>query len=220
MSSFTQALPYQAILFDCDGVIIDTEVLSTQLLQQALSELGLVLSNQEMQQHFAGFTNVRNLQTAQTMLGKALPTDFAAGIKQRFHQAIEHTLEPIAGVLPLLDKIIVPIAMATNARREEMEFKLHKVQLAQRFNIRFCVDDVEHPKPAPDLYLKAANALAVAPEHCLVIEDSLAGIQAGAAAGMRVLAYCKDIDPQAQLKAGAIACFTSMEELAALLRLE
>ena len=213
------ALAYQAILFDCDGVIVDTEVLSTQLLQQALGELGLVLSNQEMQQHFAGFSNVRNLQTAQTMLGKALPADFAEGIKQRFHQAIEHSLEPIAGVLPLLAKITVPIAMATNARREEMEYKLHKVQLAQRFSVRFCIDDVEHPKPAPDLYLKAASTLGVAAEHCLVIEDSLAGIQAGASAGMRVLAYCQTMDPQAQLDAGAIACFPSIEELAVLLNL-
>lgn len=213
------SLSYQAILFDCDGVIVDTEALSNRLFRQALGELGLNLSHQDMHTHFSGYTTESNLKTAAQMLGSPLPEGFAMTLKQRFLSEINTSLEPIPGVRSLLDKIQVPIAMATNANRAEMNFKLEKINLSQRFSVRFCVEDVENPKPAPDLYLKAASALSVAPKDCIVIEDSLAGIAAGRAAGMRVLAYSGDMNPADQLNAGATACFKDMSQLPALLGL-
>lgn len=210
---------YKAIIFDCDGVIVDTETLSNGILKSLLSEQGLNLDDETLHAKFTGFTNQENLINAEALLGRALPSDFDINYRQQFHNAINENLTPITGVLELLEKIHVPIAMATNARREEMEFKLHKIQLNQRFATRFCVEDVDYGKPAPDLYLKAAKALNVSPEDCLVIEDSVAGISAGRAAGMRVLAFSETVDKQMQLKAGATECFESMSELQALLGL-
>jgi len=150
---------YKAVLFDCDGVIVDTENLSNDLLRAMLKEQGLELDDQTLHDKFTGFTNQENLRNAEAMLGKALPTHFDAEYRDKFQALMEEQLEPIQGVTDLLSKIQTPIAMATNARRQEMNFKLNKIELAERFSTRFCVEDVEHGKPAPDLYLKAAKPL-------------------------------------------------------------
>ncbi|NVK73745.1 HAD family phosphatase [Marinomonas sp. CT5] len=210
---------YKAIIFDCDGVIVDTENISNTILKSMLSECGLELDDETLHAKFTGFTNAENLINAEKMLGRPLPANFDDDYRQRFHATIEAELEPIKGVRDLLNKITTPIAMATNARRQEMNFKLDKIQLTEQFSTRFCVEDVENGKPAPDLYLKAARALGVDPEDCLVIEDSVAGITAGRAAGMRVLAFSETLDSEMQTAAGATECFNTMKELEALLGL-
>ncbi|MGB0782504.1 MAG: HAD family hydrolase [Marinomonas sp.] len=211
--------PYKAIIFDCDGVIVDTENISNTILKTMLSECGLELDDDTLHAKFTGFTNQENLINAEKLLGRPLPTHFDEEYRQRFHAIIDAELEPIDGVRELLSKISAPIAMATNARRKEMNFKLDKIQLSERFATRFCVDDVQHGKPAPDLYLTAANALNIDPKDCLVIEDSIAGITAGKAAGMRVLAFSETLDENMQMAAGATRCFKTMKELEGLLGL-
>ncbi|BDX03035.1 haloacid dehalogenase [Marinomonas pontica] len=211
--------PYKAIIFDCDGVIVDTENISNTILKNMLSECGLELDDDTLHAKFTGFTNQENLINAEKLLGRPLPTHFDEEYRQRFHAIIDAELEPIDGVRELLSKISAPIAMATNARRKEMNFKLDKIQLSERFATRFCVDDVQHGKPAPDLYLTAANALNIDPKDCLVIEDSIAGITAGKAAGMRVLAFSETLDENMQMAAGATRCFKTMKELEGLLGL-
>ncbi|BFM48543.1 HAD family phosphatase [Marinomonas sp. THO17] len=210
---------YKAVLFDCDGVIVDTENLSNNLLRAMLKEQGLVLDDQTLHDQFTGFTNQENLRNAEAMLGKALPANFDQDYRKKFQALMDETLEPIQGVPELLNKIQVPIAMATNARRQEMNFKLNKIDLAERFKIRFCVEDVDHGKPAPDLYLKAAAAVGVAPKDCIVVEDSVAGIRAGCAAGMRVFAFSETVPADLQLAAGATEVFDTMQQLEALLNL-
>ena len=210
---------YKAIIFDCDGVIVDTENISNNILKSMLSQYGLELDDETLHAKFTGFTNQENLANAEKLLGRALPENFDDDYRKQFHTIIEASLEPIHGVRNLLDKITTPIARATNARRKEMNFKLDKIQLSERFATRFCVDDVENGKPAPDLYLKAAKALNIDPKDCLVIEDSIAGIMAGKAAGMRVLAFSETIDAKIQAAAGATECFIAMEELEGLLGL-
>ncbi|MFQ3187494.1 HAD family hydrolase [Marinomonas primoryensis] len=210
---------YKAIIFDCDGVIVDTENISNNILKSMLSQYGLELDDATLHAKFTGFTNQENLANAEKLLGRALPENFDDDYRKQFHTIIEANLEPIHGVRNLLNKITTPIAMATNARRKEMNFKLDKIQLSERFATRFCVDDVENGKPAPDLYLKAAKALNVDPKDCLVIEDSIAGIMAGKAAGMRVLAFSETIDAKIQAAAGATECFSTMKELEGLLGL-
>lgn len=210
---------YKAVLFDCDGVIVDTETISNRILKSLFAKSGLIVDDAMLHEHFTGFTNKKNIETAEKMLGKPLPDTFDAEFREQFQATINHHLEPIHGVRQLLAKITQPIAMATNARRDEMEFKLNKIGLAERFETRFCVEDVANGKPAPDLYLKAAAALDVTPEDCIVIEDSIAGITAGRAAGMRVLAFSETLSAEKQTAAGATACFNTMEELEALLGL-
>ena len=210
---------YDAILFDCDGVIVDTETLSSTILKRRLQDLGLELDDATMHTQFAGFTTQDNLALAERMLGKPLPDDFLVHYRNEFNDTIKTSLEPIEGVIELLEAIQCPIAMATNAPRHEMELKLDILNLQKRFATRFAVDDVKRGKPAPDLYLAAAEALNVKPERCIVIEDSIAGIQAGKASGATVLAYSAVLGREAQLEAGATDTFSTMRELMALLGL-
>lgn len=211
--------PYKAIIFDCDGVIVDTETMSNNIYTNMLRELGLEIDKKTLLEQFTGFTNQETMRNAEKLLGRALPENFDQEYRKQFHQMIMTQLEPISGVRELLQKIPTPIAMATNARRLEMDLKLEKIQLVDTFSVRFCVEDVEHGKPAPDLYLKAAQALKVSPNDCIVIEDSVTGIKAGCAAGMRVFAYSAEMDQDIQAAAGATACFQSMHDLEKLLNL-
>lgn len=210
---------YKAILFDCDGVIVDTENISNRILKRQFARYGLIVDDAILHERFSGYSSKKNIETAEQMLGKALPESFEREFREEFQDTINHHLEPIHGVCQLLSKITVPIAMATNARRDEMEFKLQKIGLAERFATRFSFDDVANGKPFPDLYLKAAAALGVAPEDCIVIEDSIAGITAGRAAGMRVFAFSETLSADKQTAAGATVCFDTMEELEKLLGL-
>lgn len=211
---------YKAILFDCDGVIVDTETLSSSILKRKLDQLGLTLDDHTMHIKFAGFTTEENLKVAATMLGKPLPEDFYQEYRNEFNQSIIEHLEPIDGVTELLALIKCPIAMATNAKRAELELKLELIGLAEKFKVRFAVDDVAQGKPEPDLYLKAAEALGVSPTDCIVIEDSIAGIRAGKAAGATVLGFCSLLAPEVQIQAGASATFRNMKELIELLDLK
>lgn len=210
---------YKAVIFDCDGVIVDTETISNEIFTSMLYPLGLDIDEQTLLEKFTGFTNQETLRNAEKLLGKPLPENFDSEYRQRFHTTIHECLEPIEGVREMLHKITKPIAMATNARRKEMDMKLEKINLSEKFAIRFCVEDVENGKPKPDIYLKAANALNIDPKDCLVIEDSVAGIIAGCAAGMRVLAYSTVFSEASQTAAGATACFKTMQELEGLLGL-
>ncbi|REG85879.1 HAD family hydrolase [Marinomonas pollencensis] len=210
---------YKAIIFDCDGVIVDTENISNSIMRSMLQQEGLQIDDKLLHERFSGFPNRENIKTAEAMLGRSLPESFDDDYRKRFHAVIDQHLEPITGVRELLQKVTTPIAMATNARRKEMNFKLSKIQLEETFAIRFCVEDVVHGKPAPDLYLKAADALNVAPEDCIVIEDSVAGIKAAKAAGMRVLAFSETLEADLQMRAGATQCFDTMKQLEELLGL-
>jgi len=208
---------YDAVIFDCDGVIVDTETISNTIYISMLGKLGLEVDEQILLDKFTGFSNQETLQNAANLLGKPLPEDFDSEYRQRFQDIIVTQLEPIKGVQQLLKKIPCPIAMATNARRKEMDLKLEKIKLTDTFKTRFCIEDVKNGKPAPDLYLKAAKALGVKPKNCIVIEDSVTGISAGCAAGMTVFAYNEVIDAETQKAAGATESFSSMEELERLL---
>lgn len=211
---------YQAVIFDCDGVICDTETLYNGLFQKALNELGANVTEEDLHTHFAGFSTADNLRLAAEFLGRPLPADFAENVRKEFHEAMETSLQTIPGIREVLDKLDVPIAMATNAHRTGMEYKLERLNLQERFRNRFCIDDVKNGKPAPDLYLMAAEHLGVKPENCIVIEDSVAGITAGVRAGMTVLAYSGALPKEPQLKAGAAYSFRHMSELIELLDLQ
>lgn len=210
---------YEAIIFDCDGVIVDTENMINKIFQEELAKLGLNLTHKEMDHYFSGYAATANLITIAELLNAPVPDGFSETVQSRFKEAMTESLTPIPGIIELLKKIKCPFAMATNSRTESLKFKLDKIGLLDTFKVRFCVEDVENPKPSPDLYLKAASALQIEPQHCIAIEDSVAGITAAARAGMTVYAYSASMDKEAQLNAGAALTFDSMKELETLLNL-
>ncbi|MFT2111572.1 HAD family hydrolase [Marinomonas sp. 2405UD68-3] len=210
---------YEAIIFDCDGVIVDTENMINKIFQEELAILGLNLTHKEMDHYFSGYAATANLITIAELLNAPVPDGFSEKVQSRFKDAMTESLTPIPGIIELLKKVKCPFAMATNSRTESLKFKLTKIGLLDTFKVRFCVEDVENPKPSPDLYLKAAEALQIEPQHCIAIEDSVAGITAAASAGMTVYAYSASMDKEAQLNAGAALTFDSMKELETLLSL-
>lgn len=208
----------ELLILDCDGVLVDSERLSHDVLQQMLAEVGVALSFDATVERFIGTSLPVCLARVSELLGGTLPEDFAARFAQRTRAAFEAGLQPVAGVEPLLVALRMPYCVASNGARAKVEFTLGHTGLLPRFAGRiFTADDVLHPKPAPDLFLHAARCMGAAPRYTTVVEDTPTGISAAKAAGMRAIGFAA-MTPRARLAAaGADALADSMSELQALL---
>lgn len=206
------------LIFDCDGVLIDSERITNRVFAQMLGELGLTISEECMAEQFVGRSAAESVRRAEQLLGRALPVDFEEryGEHSRAVLAREVTLMP--GVADMLEAIEFPSAIASNGLRVKMEITLRATGLLPRFDGRwFCIDDVARGKPAPDLYQQAARAFDTQPARCVVVEDSPTGIAAGVAAGMTVIGYAAHTPAERLLAAGAWFVFDDMGNLPALL---
>jgi HAD superfamily hydrolase (TIGR01509 family) len=217
-SSVAQSPDLSLIIFDCDGVLVDSERISHIVLQQMLAELGVHIGFDEAVSRFMGTSMPHTLGVVQEMTGVS-PADFLPLFRGRTFDAFSTQLEPVAGVVRVLDGLSTPYCVASNGPREKMELTLGRTGLLGRFlpGRLFSADDVANPKPAPDLFLHAAARLAVRPEACVVIEDTPTGVHAARAAGMRALGYCAMTPSERLRDAGAHATFDSMTLLPALL---
>ncbi|WP_232365016.1 HAD family hydrolase [Salinimonas marina] len=178
------------IIFDCDGVLIDSEILSMKAWQAVLSRRHRTLSAAYFTQHFLG----KSMQHVLQCLADDFSLAFTAADVDEFHhelqQQFRRDLHPTPGIETVLSHLQIPYCLATSSSPQRTRFALKTSGLAHYFgNNRFTRDEVEHGKPAPDLFLHAANTMQVAPAHCLVIEDSEAGLQAARAANMPYLHY-------------------------------
>nr|WP_256476404.1 HAD family phosphatase [Siccirubricoccus soli] len=209
-------------MFDCDGVLADSEGLSSRVVAEALAERGWRISPAECQEVFLGMSITAMLPVIEARVGP-LPEGWTLGIAQRISQAVESSLEPIPGALAAVAAVAeagLPMAVASNSTAAELRVKLIRLGLAEAFGPRvFSFEDVPRPKPAPDIYLAAAASCGAAPEACVVVEDSLLGARAGIAAGCRVLGFARETDAGVLAAVGAEP-FRDMAELAGLLGLE
>ncbi len=211
------------VIFDCDGVLVDSERISHLVLQQLLAERGVHIGFDEAVARFMGTSMPHTLGVVQQMTGVP-PEEFLPVFRDRTFEAFAAQLEPVAGIVAVLDGLATgpeptPYCVASNGPRTKMELTLGRTGLLQRFvpGRLFSADDVVNPKPSPDLFLYAAARMAVAPERCVVVEDTPTGVRAARAAGMRALGYCA-MTPASRLEeAGAHAVFSSMAALPALL---
>ncbi len=184
----------QAIIFDCDGVLIDSEVIHVEEERRLLAENGLTFEDTDYSARFMGlghreFMAALNAES-QNRLGVALPDDFSQTLDARAQKRIESELAPIRGIEPILADWSLPKAVASSARLPKLRMKLAITALDAYFGDHiYSADQVANSKPAPDLFLFAAEQLAVRPQNCLVIEDSLNGVRAGVAAGMTVYGF-------------------------------
>src|SRR5262245_5939018 len=184
---------YQLIIFDCDGVLVDSERLGNQVFAELLGELGLAFTLDDMFEHFVGHSMAQCLEKITAALGKPPPDDFVATYRARTNRAFETDLRAVPGIEQALDQIAelaIPWCVASNGPHEKMRLTLGVAGLLPRFDGKlFSSSEVERPKPAPDLYLYAASRHGVAPGDCVVVEDTPTGVAAAAAAGMTVLGY-------------------------------
>ncbi len=181
------------VIFDCDGVLVDSEPLANEELRKALAEQGLDMSFDEVVETFVGLSMNKVVNIAGGKLGHDLPDDFLDRLQVKTFAAFEQDLKPVEGIRDILTQLQdMPqkICVASSGSFEKMDVTLGLTGLKGFFqgNI-FSASQVKRGKPYPDLYLYAAEQMDSDPARCLVIEDSLPGVQGAVAAGMDVLAY-------------------------------
>jgi len=186
-------MDFDLVIFDCDGVLVDSEPLANRELQRALADCGLALSLDQVVGHFVGLSMTSVLSKAARMLGNPLPADFLEKLQQRTFAVFREELKPVNGVRDVLSALAARkqrICVASSGDFEKINLTLGLTGLKDFFgpNI-FSSSQVSRGKPYPDLYLFAAEQMDADPARCLVIEDSVPGVQGAVAAGMEVLAY-------------------------------
>jgi HAD superfamily hydrolase (TIGR01509 family) len=216
-------LPPAAVLFDCDGVLADTEALHDRIIADEITALGWDMSPEESAKRFRGLSweAIEPIITARLGPG-SVPASFHRDLIRRVLHALETETIPVPGsqaAIAAIQAAGVPLAVASNSSRAELATKLRRLGLVEVFRGRaFSVNDVANAKPAPDMYRAAAAACGADPHHCVVIEDSVAGARAGIAAGCRVLGFAH-ATPAAALAAVGAEPFASMDDLPTLLGL-
>lgn len=183
----------EAIIFDCDGVLVDSEVIAIAVEREHLSAWGLVYDNEEYLSRFVGLHN-RDYHAALRQDAHDrridLPEDFPAIIQAAIWARFEVELSAIDGALDLATNFDGPVAVASSSEQDKLHRKLELTGLAPAFGAHvYSADLVANGKPAPDLFLYAAKKLNTPPARCLVIEDSENGVRAGCAAGMMVVGF-------------------------------
>lgn len=204
---------YELVIFDCDGVLVDSERPANEVFRLMLSDLGLDLSLEDMFEHFVGLSLPQCMEVVAEMLGAPPPADFLRDLSART-AAVLSDVKPIEGIPELLDEMDLPYCVASNGEPEHVRLSLRVADLLDRFGDRiFCARDVERPKPAPDLYLHAAATMGVSPSACAVVEDTPTGVRAAVSAGMHVFGFAGSTPAKRLREAGAHAIVSEMAEL-------
>jgi HAD superfamily hydrolase (TIGR01509 family) len=202
------AEPVDLVVFDCDGVLVDSEYLSVRVEAQLLSELGWPITPEEVVRRFVGRSDAAMLAVIEEELGRPVP-EFMDEYRARLFRAFDAELSAVPGIAQALDRIIgsgVATCVASSGTHDKMARTLGLTGLWDTFDGRiFSASQVERGKPAPDLFLFAADAMGVDPRRCLVIEDSPYGLMAARAAGMRSVGFASGlISPERLAGAGTV----------------
>ena len=206
------------VIFDCDGVLIDSERLAVAVEVRAIGELGWQLSEADVIERFVGRSEENMLSEIAAHIGRPLPPDWTSQLAASYRDAFESSLTPVEGVIDALDEIALPTCVASSSSHEKLRHSLGLTGLYERFVGRiFSADEVAKGKPAPDLFLHAARRMGAAPRDCVVVEDSRHGVEAGRAAGMRVLAFAGGVTTANQLAGSNTVVFDHMRDLPALI---
>jgi HAD superfamily hydrolase (TIGR01509 family) len=211
---------FDLVIFDCDGVLVDSERLSIRLDAELLRQLGWELTEEEIVERWVGRTEAAMKAEIADHLGRDIDEEWSA-FAESYDRAFAKELEPVDGIAEAVDAIQdagYATCVASSGDLAKIRRNLAKTGLLDRFDGRlFSADDVEHGKPAPDLFLHAADAMGAAPERTAVIEDSAHGVAAGLAAGMKVFAYTGGVTPAERLTGPGVVAFADMRALPTLL---
>jgi len=220
------SLPFDAVLFDCDGVLVDSEPITNRVLRDMLAELGWEMTLEECMAVFVGKAVKDEVAQIRDRTGFAVTPEWLAEFRERRNEALDRELLVVPGALPAVREIHTllggRIACASGADRIKVELQLAKVGLAPYFQNRiFSGHETPRSKPFPDVYLEAARVLGVDPRRCAVVEDTVTGARAGLDAGAAVFGYSPgglSHSSAAALRAlGVKSVFVDMAQLPALL---
>jgi HAD superfamily hydrolase (TIGR01509 family) len=218
---------FDLIIFDCDGVLVDSEVISCRAHAATLNRYGYAITQDQVFDRFLGRSLRQASLEVEAELGRSLPDDFSTQLAEELYRSFALELEAVPHIHATLDTLAQPVCVASSGTHERMRITLGRAGLYDRFAPHiFSATQVRNGKPAPDLFLFAAQEMAMSPRQCLVIEDSGPGIAAARAAGMTVLGFhggshCRPGYADALRAAGAAVTFDDMRELTGLIgRLE
>lgn len=217
---------FELVIFDCDGVLVDSERLIVRLEAQIFLERGWQLTEADIVREFVGLSDSAMRVRLSELVGEELGSDWDADYTERYRTTLARDLEPVPGVAPAIDQIEeagIATCVASSGSHEKMALTLGKTGLFDRFAGRiFSATDAEVAagKPAPDLFLHAAARMGVPPRRCAVIEDSPHGVAAALAAGMEPFGFSGSVIPADRLAGEGVTVFASMSELPALVTAE
>lgn len=208
---------WQLVIFDCDGVLVNSEPISNRIIAEVLTENGLPMRPEDCYTHFMGRTMRDCVDILAHQFSHTAAADFVDEVRARTLEALRAEIEPVPGVAAALARIALPVCVASSGQLKKMRTTLKITGLLDHFEGRlFSAAGMERGKPHPDIFLRAAEAMGAEPRACAVIEDSPVGVQAGVAAGMTVFGYAALTDREALAGAGA-RVFTDMQALPDLL---
>jgi len=210
----------KCIIFDCDGVLVDSETISAKIFREMAINLGFNLDYKTAVEHFSGASMKENLKFIEDNIEGNLPANFEMEFRERTYQAFKTDIQPIKGIHNLLGKVKVPFCVASSGPVEKIRLNLTLTNLIAKFeNKIFSSYDIGSWKPEPGIFIHAAKEMGFTPNECIVIEDSASGIRAAVAGGFKVYALAKNRNRDTFQQLGAFV-FESMEELEKLLKIE
>ena len=182
---------FELVIFDCDGVLVDSEPIINQAHASVLTACGYSITEPELVERFCGMSDPEMLAIIERDWGRALPASYGERVGAMIENGFCRSLKAIKGVGEVLDWLDLPVCVASSSGLEQIRGKLELTGLLKHFRENlFSATMVAHSKPAPDLFVYAAHRLAAVPDRSLVIEDSPAGIDAAVAAGMTAVGFC------------------------------
>lgn len=209
--------PSVLTIFDCDGILVDSEALAARIFSEQLALVGVTLTAEQCHAKFKGFTLNDCIHSIEQDFQSALAPDFQERLKHATEEGFTHALKPVRGVEQVLSWLRASnraMCVASNGGAKKIRHSLAITGLTAYFDQFFSAEMVEQGKPSPDLFLLAAKTLGFAPARCVVIEDSIQGVRAAQAAGMQVLLY-REGNTEATV---GIETFTDMDQLPRLLQ--
>ncbi len=210
--------PIGLVIFDCDGVLVDSERLAIRVDVLVLASLGWRVTEAEVVERFVGKSDAHMKREVEEHIGRKLADDWDHGFRDVYLDTFRRELRPVDGIVAALDAIALPTCVASSGTHEKMRFTLGLTGLLDRFDGRiFSATEVSRGKPFPDLFLHAAARMGVDPAACAVVEDSRYGVEAARAAGMRAFGYAGGVTPADRLAGPGTVVFTDMRELPRLL---
>jgi len=209
------------VIFDCDGVLVDSEVISNSVLARLLSDEGLPTTLAQARRDYQGLLLGEVVGSAEAKLGRPLPAAWLARYERERTEEFRRELAPVPGAAETIARVLaagVAVCVASQGKLEKTRLSLELTRLRRLFPERalFSAESVPRGKPHPDLFLHAARTIGAQPAACVVVEDTPSGVAAAVAAGMRVIGYAADSD-EAALRAAGAEIVHSLDEVPGLL---
>ena len=210
---------FDLVIFDCDGVLVDSELITNRIFAGMLNEMGIPVSLDDMFEQFVGRSMPQCLELTAELLGRPVPDGFLPEFQARTAAALKSELKAVPDIEEVLATMGIPYCVASSGTHEKMHTTLGVTGLLPKFQGKmYSVTEVAKSKPAPDVFLYAARQSGVDASACAVIEDTPTGVRAGVAAGMTVFGYCALTPQQRLIAAGAHYTFECMRDLPELIR--